>query len=118
MTLALRKLSEARAPRSPIRPAQMRVTCLPLNRKWSASQTLILSRRRNSGESRRLWLASSAFSIRFWLETFGKSCEEACEICRLHESVDRLLCSHVAGQERNNFQVFRAGVFWNADQED
>src|SRR6516225_9974931 len=101
------------APRKPIRAAQMRVTCRSLSRKRSMSQTLIFSKRRNNGESCRACLSSSLSSMRF-----GKCGKEAGEIFRIHESADRLLSSNMPSQERNNFEVFSAGMLWNTDQED
>src|SRR5262249_31476062 len=80
-------------------------------RKRSTSQTLIFSRRRNNGESCRFRVSSSALSI--W---FGKCSEKAGKVCRLHEPVERSFCSHMPNQERDNLEVFCAGMLRDTDQ--
>src|SRR5262249_47422094 len=89
----------------------MRVTCRSLSRKRSTSQTLIFSRRRNNRESRRFRESSSALSI--W---FGECSEKAGKICRLHEPVECSFRPHVPNQERDDLEVFCAGMLRDTDQ--
>jgi hypothetical protein len=48
---------------------------------------------------------------------FGERKEETRQIFRLHQPVDNLISSHVAGQERDHLELLRSGMFGNADQE-